>query len=243
MPEPAVELTQGPLGYTPESEDRAPRVGRPSPAWPTLRRTAHLTSNWVGRLRRPAPFDTACMRASIRRIDLTQQPAEVEAWPSMDWLSGEVGRSELPRRGRPGTRGTVGGDGQGRVEPRRIAGGLVASRTTRPRSWPSSTTQFAGAEVIDLVVEAPHLAYLARVAAGSNGGRRRPGDRLRRPPPRPRRLRATRLAGSTDPGWWRRRSRLPDGHDLTMALVGSRSERRGRRRSDPSDRSILPRSA
>ncbi len=97
------------------------------------------------------------MRASIRRIDLTEHPAKVEAWPSMDWLSGEIAD--------PGPRTPRG------------RGGLwtaMASAVARAReaSGPTPVTDLrepAGAQVIDLAVEAPHLAYLARVAAGTPG--------------------------------------------------------------------------
>jgi hypothetical protein len=87
------------------------------------------------------------MRASIRRIDLTQTPAEVDVWPSIDWLTEDV-ETVVPSapRGR---------------------GGLwdaMASAVARAREA-SATEDFGdGAGVIDLAVEAPHLAYLARVA-------------------------------------------------------------------------------
>lgn len=96
------------------------------------------------------------MRASIRRIDLTQEPARVEAWPSLDWLSGEVIAAPRTPRGR---------------------GGLwtaMASAVARAReaSCPTPVAELRveeHAQVIDLAREAPHLAYLERVAAGNQG--------------------------------------------------------------------------
>ncbi len=109
------------------------------------------------------PTDDASMRASIRRIDLTQSPAVVDAWPSTDWLSSEpdsTGAAPLT-----GPRGR---------------GGLwaaMAGAVARAREASTSGVDGAGdvavdaqaepAEVIDLVTEAPHLAYLARVACNS----------------------------------------------------------------------------
>jgi hypothetical protein len=99
------------------------------------------------------------MRASIRRIDLTQAPAAVDAWPAVDWLNPESTSETTPSapRGR---------------------GGLwaaMANAVARAREASSSTDEpFAAdadvesAEVIDLVAEAPHLAYLARVACSSD---------------------------------------------------------------------------
>jgi hypothetical protein len=97
------------------------------------------------------------MRASIRRIDLTQQPAQVDVWPSMDWLSGDLDApSEAPRgpRGRGGLWTAM-------------ANAVARARET---SEPGPVKDlFDRGEIIDLAVEAPHLAYLARVAAGSEG--------------------------------------------------------------------------
>ena len=100
------------------------------------------------------------MRASIRRIDLTQSPAAVDAWPAVDWLNPESTES---------TSETVPSAPRGR-------GGLwaaMASAVARAREASGSADESIGndvesAEVIDLVAEAPHLAYLARVACSSD---------------------------------------------------------------------------
>ena len=103
------------------------------------------------------------MRASIRRIDLTQSPAAVEAWPSIDWLTQEPdSTTDVPLTGPRGR------------------GGLwaaMASAVARAREASTSGTEAGDltetpataepAEVIDLVAEAPHLAYLARVACNA----------------------------------------------------------------------------
>ena len=104
------------------------------------------------------------MRASIRRIDLTQQPAKVDVWPSMDWLSGDV---EEPTP-------AVGPRGRGGLWTA-MANAVARARQAAPAE--SANDLFAvgadlrsePAEVIDLAVQAPHLAYLARVAAGVEG--------------------------------------------------------------------------
>jgi hypothetical protein len=104
------------------------------------------------------------MRASIRRIDLTQQPARVDAWPSMDWLSGDVAEP-VP---------AVGPRGRGGLWTA-MANAVARARQASPAD--SANDLFAvGADlrpeptqVIDLAVQAPHLAYLARVAAGIEG--------------------------------------------------------------------------
>ena len=122
----------------------------------------------------PHPLWAACadhgvMRASIRRIDLTQQPARVDVWPSVDWLAVPDEAPE-PRR----------------IQGPRGRGGLwaaMASAVARAREASTADTDpaelgglgtldepHASAEVIDLAVEAPHLAYLARVAAGTDDG-------------------------------------------------------------------------
>jgi len=111
------------------------------------------------------------MRASIRRIDLTQQPAGVDVWPSVDWLAGDVEADDNQARRVAGPRGR---------------GGLwaaMASAVARAREASTADTDpeeledlgtmdepYPTAEVIDLAVEAPHLAYLARVAAGTDDG-------------------------------------------------------------------------
>ena len=94
------------------------------------------------------------MRAEIRRIDLTTDPATVEAWPSIDWLASpsrfDVSAPQNPApRGRSGLWDAMAHAVQRAREASRTAGGdLDADRVT-------------------LAVDAPHLAYLARVAAGA----------------------------------------------------------------------------
>ncbi len=112
------------------------------------------------------------MRASIRRIDLTQQPARVDVWPSMDWLSGEI--DEVPPAIAPRGR-----SGLWTAMANAVARARQASAPTDssdPVASDSHRDLFDevslvddGAEVIDLATEAPHLAYLARVAAGGDG--------------------------------------------------------------------------
>jgi hypothetical protein len=97
------------------------------------------------------------MRASVRRIDLTHQAAEVDVWPSLDWLNGELDEP-APRtpRGRGGLWLAM---ANAVARAREAASPEVAS--------PEVADLREDAEVINLAVEAPHLAYLARVAAGN----------------------------------------------------------------------------
>jgi len=95
------------------------------------------------------------MRASIRRIDLTQQPARVDLWPSTEWLSADMGLTE------PTPVGPQGRGGLWVAMARAVARAREASMTD-----PWSET---GPEMADLGAPAPHLAYLARVAAGVDG--------------------------------------------------------------------------
>jgi len=91
------------------------------------------------------------MRASVRRIDLTTDPAGVEFWPSLDWLAGDVEPTTGP---------------QGR-------GGLweaMAQAVQRVREVSLATTDDrTDAQVIEFAPDAPHLAYLARVAGSADG--------------------------------------------------------------------------
>ena len=127
--------------------------------------------HWVVSLirSRPATRMMWLMRASIRRIDLTKSPAEVDVWPSIDWLStdseadaGEVSPLTGPR-GRGGLWEAMASAVARAREASTVAeqtdGGVSASRGSAARGGGDGQ-----AEVIDLVVEAPHLAYLARVA-------------------------------------------------------------------------------
>ena len=100
------------------------------------------------------------MRASIRRIDLTQTPATVEAWPSIDWLSQEPdSTTDTPPAG-PRGRG-----GLWAAMASAVARAREASASGTDADAPDAAAE--PAEVIDLVAEAPHLAYLARVACTS----------------------------------------------------------------------------
>jgi len=104
------------------------------------------------------------MRASIRRIDLTQSPAAVEAWPSIDWLAQEPdSTNDLPVAG-PRGRGGLWAAMASAVARAREAS--TSGAETTPLGVADTCEE--PAEVIDLVAEAPHLAYLARVACNSD---------------------------------------------------------------------------
>jgi hypothetical protein len=105
------------------------------------------------------------MRASIRRIDLTQSPAAVEAWPSIDWLAQEPdSTNDLPVAG-PRGRGGLWAAMASAVARAREASTSGAETTMSSVGVTDGPDE--PAEVIDLVTEAPHLAYLARVACNS----------------------------------------------------------------------------
>jgi hypothetical protein len=94
------------------------------------------------------------MRAEIRRIDLTTDPATVEAWPSLDWLASPSSfHLETPQP----------------VAPRGRSGLWDAMAHAVQRAREASVTDGTDldADVVSLAVDAPHLAYLARVAAGA----------------------------------------------------------------------------
>jgi hypothetical protein len=96
------------------------------------------------------------MRASIRRIDLTQSPATVDAWPKGEWLSPE------PAASTPST--SIGPRGRGGLWAA-MASAVARAREASTAGETGLVEPSAGsADVIDLVAEAPHLAYLARVA-------------------------------------------------------------------------------
>jgi hypothetical protein len=100
------------------------------------------------------------MRASVRRIDLTTDPAGVEFWPSLDWLAGDPTSPEVAAEAAP-----VAGP-QGR-------GGLwdaMAQAVQRVREVSLATAgEGNDAQVIEFAPDAPHLAYLARVACSADG--------------------------------------------------------------------------
>ncbi len=114
----------------------------------------------------------ACMRASIRRIDLTQSPATVDVWPSMNWMRADDLEPD------PGVES---------MEPQKVCGprgpnGLwsaMASAVALAREASAPSLEVADgasddqapdrdAKIIDLAAEAPHLAYLARVACDAD---------------------------------------------------------------------------
>ena len=117
------------------------------------------------------------MRPNVRRIDLTQTPTAVEVWPSLDWL-------EPTAQPRPAARPAPFAAVRSRASSSRGSlgrGGLwdaMANAVQRAREssqgesisecdpWDSS-----GADVIEMTVDTPHLAYLARVACTSDKGR------------------------------------------------------------------------
>jgi hypothetical protein len=98
----------------------------------------------------------AAMRAEIRRIDLTTEPATVEAWPSLDWLespSPSTFNVETPENVAPRGRGGL--------------WDAMAQAVQRARQAPLTDGADIDADMVTLAVDAPHLAYLARVAAGA----------------------------------------------------------------------------
>jgi len=111
------------------------------------------------------------MRPNVRRIDLTQTPTAVEVWPSLDWLelasdrarsADVIGFADAPRRS-----STVGA-------PHGRSGLWDAMANAVQRARESSLGEAGhglddgdderGADVIEMTVDTPHLAYLARVA-------------------------------------------------------------------------------
>jgi hypothetical protein len=112
------------------------------------------------------------MRASIRRIDLTQSPATVAVWPSINWmcadhLEPEPGAASMEPQKLSGPRGPNGlwSAMASAVALAREASTPSREHSTPPREVADSTKD---AKVIDLASEAPHLAYLARVACDAD---------------------------------------------------------------------------
>jgi hypothetical protein len=93
------------------------------------------------------------MQAEIRRIDLTTDPATVVAWPSIDWLARSTFDVSVPDH----------------VAPRGRGGLWDAMAQAVQRAREASLTDGGGLEAdgFALAADAPHLAYLARVAAGA----------------------------------------------------------------------------
>jgi hypothetical protein len=116
------------------------------------------------------------MRPTVRRIDLTQTPTTFEVWPSLDWLEPttvEATASETVPFETARPRSTQVGGPHGR------SGLWDAMASAVQRARESSLGEVAtddqhdlgDAEVIEMAVATPHLAYLARVACGDPGGR------------------------------------------------------------------------
>ena len=112
------------------------------------------------------------MRASIRRIDLTQVPAAVDVWPSIDWMCADDSEPD-PREATMEAAKLVGPRGRGGLWAA-MASAVARAReasTTSTDETPVEVTDATvdhQAKVIDLAVEAPHLAYLARVACDAD---------------------------------------------------------------------------
>jgi len=101
------------------------------------------------------------MRASVRRIDLTTEPAGVEFWPSLDWLAGDPTSPDLI--GDPAH--PAGPQGRGGLWD------AMAQAVQRVREVSLATAgEGPDAQVIEFAPDAPHLAYLARVAGSVEGG-------------------------------------------------------------------------
>ncbi len=98
------------------------------------------------------------MRAEIRRIDLTTEPATVEAWPSVDWLATP---SPLESDAEAASAPYVGPHGRSGLWD------AMAQAVQRAREASLGEGDDLDADVVTLAVDAPHLAYLARVAAGA----------------------------------------------------------------------------
>jgi hypothetical protein len=101
------------------------------------------------------------MRASVRRIDLTTDPAGVEFWPTLDWLAGN-GPAEAADPASPER--AIGPQGRGGLWE------AMAQAVQRVREVSLATSdEQADAQVIEFAPDAPHLAYLARVACSADG--------------------------------------------------------------------------
>jgi hypothetical protein len=109
------------------------------------------------------------MRASIRRIDLTTSPATVDVWPSIDWLARSTDET-------PGA--TM--EDEACAGPRGRGGLWAAMANAVARAREASTADAYGdADVIDLMPDAPHLAYLASVATGTEHDEAEDADVIR----------------------------------------------------------------
>ena len=105
------------------------------------------------------------MRASVRRIDLTTDPAGVEFWPSLDWLAddGSLNPSTAVSTPRPGhaPQGRSGLWDAMAQAVQRVREVSLANAGDRDHG--------SDAQVIEFAPDAPHLAYLARVACSIDG--------------------------------------------------------------------------
>jgi hypothetical protein len=116
------------------------------------------------------------MRPTVRRIDLTQSPTAVEVWPSLDWL--EPTGEAAPRRrsvtfgsapsSAPTLRGPQGRSGLWDAMANAVQRARESSRTDSGLGCddldPFDELEGDGAEILEMTVDTPHLAYLARVA-------------------------------------------------------------------------------
>ena len=92
------------------------------------------------------------MQASVRRIDLTTDPVGVEFWPALDWLAGDEARTTGP---------------QG---PSGLWDAMAnAVQRVREVSSGGGSSGGADAQILEFAPDAPHLAYLARVACSTDG--------------------------------------------------------------------------
>jgi hypothetical protein len=117
------------------------------------------------------------MRPTVRRIDLTQTPTAVEVWPSLDWLEPTGGtpparRSSLPFDEAPRAASPFGPHGRSGLWD------AMANAVQRARESSLGDTltdddqaDLEDAEIIEMTVDTPHLAYLARVACSNGTGR------------------------------------------------------------------------
>ena len=84
-------------------------------------------------------------------------------WPSLDWLAERQQRSEDSSSGPRGRTGLWDAMAQAVQRARQVS--LATSR------GPVAGEPTTHAEVIELTVESPHLAYLARISSSADGGR------------------------------------------------------------------------
>ena len=109
------------------------------------------------------------MRASVRRIDLTTDPAGVELWPSLDWLANEctptVASSSAARLAHPS--GPAGRPGLWAAMAQAVERVREVSLAGPDDGLDRPTTD---AQVIEFAPDAPHLTYLARVACSWDDG-------------------------------------------------------------------------